>query len=774
MSKGLPKAGLKPGQYASLAAVLAVTTVGGYFGYERLAPKPVAAARLVTADVTRGNIVSNVSATGSVASPAQSKLSFKSGGRLAQLFVSVGDQVEEGQPLARIDESDLQVALAQAQANLRSAEAKLEQTKAGAKPEELATAQAQLDSARLKLEQTRAVSQGPELVTAQSQLESAKIKLAQLLAGGRAEDVAAAQAQLDAATAKLVALQNPRPEDLASAQSQLESAKIKLAQLQSPRAEDVRNAEAQLASARARLNALLNPRLEDLASAQSQVDQAQTKLSQLLDQPRTAKPEDIANAELQVKNAQVAYDKALSDSGNVGRTGGPSTSAAADAAVKQALINLETAQNNLRKLQQQGPTEWDVRLAQQSLEAAQANLTKLRNPAPADVQAAQSTLEQAQVTLDKLRNPAQADLVAAQASIEQAQGNLDKLLKPSGFDIQAAQESVNSAQASLDKLRNPSPADVASAQQAVLSARSSLEKLITPTEFDIQAAQQSVLQAQANLDKLLNGNSYDVQTAQFALAQQQANLDLKRNGPTALDILVATASVEQAQAQLKQAEANLVGATLMAPFAGHVSALGANLGEQIGSGTAAVTLVDTRQVRIDVVVDETDVAKIQLGQQVNVSLEAIPGQRIAGRVSMVAPVATVQQGVVNYPVQIQVDAAQARGVRPGMTATAQITTAARENTVVVPNRAVRTQGRNRTVEVLQEDGKAATRPIQVGMTNDQLTEVTGGLQPGDKVVIPSTTTAAARVPGLGGPGGAPAGGFGGGPAPAGNAVVVRP
>ena len=741
MNVGSSRRGLKAGQYASLAAVLAVTTVGGYFGYERLAPRPAAAARVVTADVTRGSIVSSVSATGSIASPAQSKLSFRSGGRLAQLLASLGDLVQEGQPLARIDDSDLQVALVQAQANYRTALAKLEQTKAGAKPEEIATAQAQLDSARMKLEQTQAVTRGPELVSAQSQLENAKIKLNQLLAGGRPEDVAATQAQLDAATARLVALQNPRPEDLAAAQSQLESAKIKLTQLQTPRPEDVRNAEAQLATARARLHALLNPRPEDLASAQIQVDQAQTRLSQLVDQPRTAKPEDIANAELSVKNAQVNYDKAVAEAGS---RSGSLSAAAAEASVKQALISLETAQNNLAKIKSQGPTEWEVRLAQQSVQSAQATLHKLKNPAPADVQ-------------------------TAQASVEQAQAALDKLTSPNPYDLQAAQESVRAAEASLAKLMSPAPADVAAAQQAVLSAKASLEKLLAPTEWDLQAAQQAVVAAQASYDKFLNSNGYDVQTAQLALAQQQASLELKRAGPAAADILTAEASVEQAQAAVKKAEADLAGATLVAPFTGHVSLIAFNVGEQVVAGTAAITLVDTRQARVDVMVDETDVAKIQVGQSVNVTFEALPGQTLPGHVAMVAPVATVQQGVVNYPVQISVDPerAQALGVRPGMTAAARVVTQQRQSTVVVPNRAVRTVGRNRVVDVLVAEGKTEQRQVTVGLANDQQSEILNGLQPGDVVVIPGTTTAAPR---LGGPG---ANAAFGGPAPAGPQIVRR-
>ena len=733
---------LKLSQYVMLAATLALTTLGGYAGYQRFAPRPAAAARVVTADVSQGSITATVSATGSVASPAQSKLSFKSAGRLAQLLANVGDQVAEGQPLARIDDSDLQVALVQAQANYNSAAAKLEQTKAGSKPEDIAAAQAQFESAKIKLDQARNVPNSPDVAAAQAQVEQARIKLEQTMAGGGAGDVAAAQAQLDSANAKLQALVTPRAEDLAAAQSQLASAQSKLQALSNPRPEDVRNAEAALTSAKAKLQALVNPRPEELAAAQSQLDQAKTKLQQLMDQPK-ARPEDIANAQLQVQSAQVAYDKAIADAATAGKQGSTLTQAAADAAVKQALINLQTAQNNLTKAQSQGPTDWDVRLAQEAVNQAQSGLDKLRSPSPTDLQ-------------------------AAQAAVDQAQANLEKIKSPSPYDVQQAQEAVNGAQAALTKLTNPSPADVAAAQQGVTAAQANLDKLVNPSDYDVQAARLALTQAQANRDKILNGNQYDVQTQTAAYNQALANLNAKQAPATVQDIAVAMAAVDQADAQLKQAQSNLNAATLVAPFAGVVAATGANPGEQAASGTAVVTLVDTRQVRVDVVVDETDVAKVQPGQQAALTFEALPNQRFEGRVAVVAPTATVQQGVVNYSVQIQIDPARAQGIRPGMTATAQIETASRDNATLVPNRAVRTQGRNRTVDVLDAEGKTETRQVQTGMSNDQVTEITGGLQPGERVVIPSTSTAQVRVPGFGG---GPGGGFGG--PPGGGPVVIR-
>jgi HlyD family secretion protein len=746
---------LKPMQYLSLAGVLAVTTAGGLVAYEKFAPRPAAAARVTAVEVGRGAIASSVAASGSVAAPAQAKLNFKAGGRLTELLVNVGDEVKAGQPLARMDDADLQAALAQAQSAHNSAVAKLEQTKAGSRPEDIAAAQAQVDAARIKLAQLRAVTGGPDLVSAQSAVEQTRIKLAQLLAGGRAEDVAAGNAQLEAAQAKLAALLNPRPEDLAAAESQVEQARIKLEQLQNPRAEDIASAEAQLAAARIKLQALLNPRPEDLAAAQAQVDQAQTKLAQLQDQPKTSSPQDIANAELAVSSAQVAYDKALADAAAnnapaVGSAAAPRGSSAAtsaeasrvgaDAAVKQALINLNQAQNSLAKLQEQGPTEWDLR-------------------------AQQLAVDQAKSALDKLKNPSPADVAAARAGVDQAQASLDKLKSPSAYDVQTAQEGLNQARLSLDKLKNPSPADVAGAQQAVIAAQTGLDKLATPSDFDVQAAQQAVVQAQAGLDKLLSGNRYDVQTAESSLAQAQASLNLKLAGPTSQDVVIAQAAVDQAAGQLEQARANLAAAVLTAPYDGTVSALGGAVGEQVGSGVALVTLVDTRQVRVDVVVDETDIAKIQPGQAVNLTLDALPGQRIPGAVAVIAPVGTVTQGVVNYSVQIQVDRSRAQGIRPGMTASAQIVTESKEDVVAVPNRALRTQGRTRTVEVLDADGKTSTRQVQTGLANDQMTEVLNGLQAGDRVVLPVTTAAStnARVPGFGGPGG---------PGP--QTVIVRP
>lgn len=665
-------------------------------------------------DVAAGNSVSTVSATNSVAAPAQARLSFKSGGLLAQLLVNVGDQVAKGQPLAKLDDADLQVALTQARANYNSAVAKLELTKAGSRPEDIAAAQAQVDQAKAKVMQAQAVPQSPDVRAAQAQLDSAKSKLQQVLTGGSAGDVAAAQAQLDAANSKLQALTNPRPED-------------------------VKNVQAQLVSAQAKLQALTHPRPEDLAAAQSQVDQAKTKLAQLQDVPKTAIYQDVANAQLAVQSAQAALDKAraAATSVNLSRSASEADNQAAEATVRQAELAVVTAQNNLAKLQQQGPSEWDLRQAQLGLNSAQANLDKLTNPSPTDVQQAQAVVDQ--------------------------------------------------AQANLDKLKNPSPADVAAAQQAVAQAHATLDKLTTPSDYEVQQAQQAVNQAQATLDKLLSNNTYDLQNAQAALNQAQANLGKVQNNPTPQDLTVAQAAVDQANALLKQAQANLDAATLTAPFAGVVAATGAKPGEQLRTSAegAVITLVDTRQVRMDDAVFLPDAVRIaqvtgELGgsaqpgarvlyatsntPEVQLNLEpsqqgevkegdrvqvTLPDRQVVtgkvARIGRVAQVPAAQQnngkaGAPTVPAYVSLDEPEkARGldkapVQVGITARAV------QNVLSVPVTAlVGKSGGGFAVEVVRAGGARELVTVKLGLfdTTGGWVQVEGDLHEGDQVVVPS-------------------------------------
>jgi macrolide-specific efflux system membrane fusion protein len=93
-----------------------------------------------------------------------------------------------------------------------------------------------------------------------------------------------------------------------------------------------------------------------------------------------------------------------------------------------------------------------------------------------------------------------------------------------------------------------------------------------------------------------------------------------------------------------------------------------------------------------------------------------------------------------------------------MTASLAVEVERRENVVLVPNRAIRTQGRNRGIEVMV-DGKPEMRPVTTGLSDDQFTEVMGQLQVGDQVVVPSTTAVRPGTQGIGNFGGVSVPGF---------------
>jgi HlyD family secretion protein len=101
-------------------------------------------------------------------------------------------------------------------------------------------------------------------------------------------------------------------------------------------------------------------------------------------------------------------------------------------------------------------------------------------------------------------------------------------------------------------------------------------------------------------------------------------------------------------------------------------------------------------------------------------------------------VGTTTQGVVNYPVIISLPNATASGVKPGMTANVAITVDQRENVLLVPNRAIKTQGKQKVVS-LQTATDVQTKVVTVGLANDTQTEVLTGLNEGDAVVIGGTT-----------------------------------
>lgn len=148
------------------------------------------------------------------------------------------------------------------------------------------------------------------------------------------------------------------------------------------------------------------------------------------------------------------------------------------------------------------------------------------------------------------------------------------------------------------------------------------------------ASAEQVAAAQALVDAARG----QVEGAQAQVTQAQARLDLLRAGASAEQVAMAEAQVDQARAALRQAELRLEETTIVFPFGGTVAHVGIEVGELATSAKRAIILVDLSSLHIDVRVDETDIGRISVGQEVSITLDAFPDVEPKGRVARIDPV----------------------------------------------------------------------------------------------------------------------------------------
>jgi len=235
-------------------------------------------------------------------------------------------------------------------------------------------------------------------------------------------------------------------------------------------------------------------------------------------------------------------------------------------------------------------------------------------------------------------------------------------------------------------------------------------------------------------------SAQSIQSAQTNVANQPFNL------------ASAKTSVDNAATSVQNAQANIDAATLTAPSSGVIASIANSVGESSASPFAV--LANTAALSLHGTIGEADVAKLKLGQVANVTVDAVGSTtRMTGKVTSVDPVATIQQGVPVYGVDVTIDLPNQQ-VKPGMSGTANVIIASRQGVLTVPNLAIRTTGGRRYVQVLK-DGEAVDADVTFGIANDTVTEVVSGVSEGDLVVLPQTRATATQRVGGGGPGGGP-------------------
>jgi HlyD family secretion protein len=326
--------------------------------------------------------------------------------------------------------------------------------------------------------------------------------------------------------------------------------------------------------------------------------------------------------------------------------------------------------------------------------------------------------------------------------------------------------------------------DPALFQGAVLQAQADLQNAVATAS----SAKAELLKAKAVADQTQKAYLRTAAlTSDGVVAAQQLEVDKATSdsneagvSAAAATVAEANAQVAQKQAALKVAETNLGYTIIRSPIDGTVTARSVDVGQTVAASLQAPTLFtiaqDLTKMRVYAKTDESDVGQIKAGQPVTFTVDAFPNEVFHGTVEQVRMNATIVQNVVTYDTVVAFDNPQQK-LFPGMTAYITIPVAQAENTLEVPNAALRfkpdmsadqlqqayaaagiqaaTKGRQSQQAVVWKQNGDSVVPAQIatGLTDHVNTAVTkvmaGSLTSGDTVVTggtDGTKTAAAPKP----------------------------
>ncbi|MEN9558715.1 MAG: hypothetical protein RL141_1084 [Candidatus Parcubacteria bacterium] len=264
------------------------------------------------------------------------------------------------------------------------------------------------------------------------------------------------------------------------------------------------------------------------------------------------------------------------------------------------------------------------------------------------------------------------------------------------------------------------------------SLRNAYDTAVLALEIAKSNAQTQVRTAESNIT--INAAAQDA---------AKAMLDLKKAGPRSVDLAPLQAALADAQVAYEQAEYHLSQSRIIAPVDSVVSEIIPELGERVTANAPAIRLVGLAAYDIEILLPESDVVKVQVGQSATVTLDAYGDSReFTGTVVSEEPDQTVVQDAVYYKARVQLtDLPTENGtpldVKPGMTANVVILTAEAKDALVIPSRSVRTDQETgvQTVRVLVGD-VPEDRTITTGLRGDEgLLQVLSGLAAEETIVV---------------------------------------
>ena len=223
----------------------------------------------------------------------------------------------------------------------------------------------------------------------------------------------------------------------------------------------------------------------------------------------------------------------------------------------------------------------------------------------------------------------------------------------------------------------------------------------------------------------------DAANAALLAASAQAQGDTLGGAQRAL----ARAGLDQALAAQKAAAARLDQLSLRAPAPATVIARAADPGDTAQPGQAILTLVGGGETRIQASVDEKNLKFLKLGQSASASSDAYPDRQFSAALSYIAPSVDAQRGTVDIKLRV---APAVDYLRPDMTVSVEIVTAAVQSALMLPTDAIRRDANGALFVLVNQGGRAKEVQVKTGLQGIGSTEITQGLAAGERVILPAS------------------------------------
>jgi len=369
----------------------------------------------------------------------------------------------------------------------------------------------------------------------------------------------------------------------------------------------------------------------------------------------------------------------------------------------QVLISVDNSRNEILVSQ----AEKSLSVAENSLKIAKINYQQALNANHVAIQLSQSNTN------------------IAEQSVQNAYKALEDANILTDASINSAYNAIENAENYLDGVKSSplsTPAMIAQAEGNVSSAEGAYEQAKESARSQTDGANSAYEQALANQSASYWNNINSTQAAQTQIKLTAANI---KQAETQLEL--SNINLELTKLELDKNQ-------ISAPFDGIVLSSNFSDGEFAGPGMTAISVISSQFIVI-AEINETDIAKLNPGQKVEMTLDAYPDKLLEGEILEISPISKSLAGIVSFEIKVKPDDSAQSYLKYGLSANVTIIISKVENVLYAPLQSVYEENGKKYVDVLTENNESKKVEITTGNYNYDYIEIKSGLGQGDEIII---------------------------------------